>query len=175
MKKLFLSLAMMMAVVFSANAQEFSKGDMTLGGIVSLEIASQKDLYSDRYYEVAPSFRYFFADKWAVGATLDLEHGSYKDKINDTKSKYNDLYLAPNISYIFPIGERWGMENKVSLYLRLNNGFATSLYYIPSFYFFINDSWAINAYAGAVGYKFEGEQFDFHVGSYVGCGVSWRF
>ena len=175
MKKLFLSLAMMMAVVFSANAQEFSKGDMTLGGTVSFDISSQKDFYSEHDFSISPAFRYFFADNWAVGATLSLENGVYKDKFNDTKSKYNNIYLAPNISYVFSIGERWGMANTVSLYLGLNDSFSTSLYYIPSFYFFINDNWAINAYAGVLGYDFDAKYFNFNIGSYVGCGVYWRF
>lgn len=177
MKKLFLSLAMMMAVVFSANAQQYSKGDMTVGGYAYLNSSFDKD-YQYIEMTVGPTFNWFFADNWSLGATIEGVSGIdfYKDANGDKVSDaYNSLYFSPGISYVFGIGQRWGMINTVYADLGSNEGdFGWALMYAPSFYFFINDNWAVNVKIGSVGYNSTYENFGFNVGS-LGAGISWRF
>lgn len=177
MKKLFLSLAMLMAVVFSANAQQYSKGDMTVGGYAYLTSSFDKD-YHNIELTVGPTFSWFFADNWSVGATIEDCNGvEFYDDINGDKvtDTYNSFYFSPEISYVFGIGERWGMSNTVYADLGSRAGdFDWSIMYAPSFYFFINDNWAVNVNVGSIGYNAYYKSFGFNVGS-LGAGISWRF
>lgn len=106
MKKfLVLCIGMLMACTVTVNAQ--SKGDMYLGGNLSLGVSTTgiKNFDSETTvgFGIAPEFGYFFANKWKVGMGISY----YVQEETHTMS------FMPNIAYYVPI--------------------VKNLYYVPEF------------------------------------------
>ena len=189
MKKFLLSAAMLMAVVLGVNAQNFEKGDMTLGGMVNLGASLNKNNNSFSY-SLRPEFNYYILEHFAVGVCGEIYRTGGKDKNADPKVKNRELSFAlcPQVSYEIPFGERWGFSNTLSLAVEWSKGKtivdnvttkgdlanAVSLYYYPGVYCFMNDNWFFDLGAGVLGYDFNADTFN--IGVYdLYFGLHYRF
>jgi len=109
MKKFFLSVAIVAAMAFAAQAQT-DQGTLFLGGSLGFESATSKEKSGNTTtngpkitnFTIAPGVGFFVADKFAIGA--DLSYGSTivtrKVGTTDVKSKGNTFGVRPYVRVI---------------------------------------------------------------------------
>jgi opacity protein-like surface antigen len=104
MKKLLLTTVALVAIIAGANAQNFKKGDWTLGANLSeLNLShtfSYKSSYSTTSFRLATNVGYFVFDKFAVEASAGISYSRLRSEIKTNSSSFT---WGAGVRY-YPIG-----------------------------------------------------------------------
>lgn len=122
MKQVVISLLVVLSMItFTTNAQE--KGEMSLGGNVTLGVTSLGSDYSDTEltFSVAPEFGYFVAKNVKVGLQLEYSINSLLSDFPPLPTSLSNVYSKNVTTHSFAV-----MPN-FSYYVRLVDKF----YYVP--------------------------------------------
>lgn len=122
MKQVLISLLVVLSMItFTTNAQE--KGEMSVGGNVTLGVTSLGSDYSDTEltFSVAPEFGYFVAKNVKVGLQLEYSINSLLSDFPPLPTSLSNVYSKNVTTHSFAV-----MPN-FSYYVRLVDKF----YYVP--------------------------------------------
>lgn len=95
MKKVMISLALVIAMSFSAAAQQGSKW---LGGGLTISSTDDGNDNTTSNFSISPRFGYYFNDKWAVGFGLSYSSTTQEDA-SSNEIKTTGLGLVPFLRY----------------------------------------------------------------------------
>ena len=107
MKRLIISMALLLAVTLTAKAQ-ISQGVMLVGGSLGFQTVKEKyesgsvsvDAGSGTGFSLAPQFGYFFIDNLAGGVVLDFASSSFEPDGGE-KQTSTDITFGPFARYYF--------------------------------------------------------------------------
>lgn len=99
MKKGFFVLALLVGVVFQANAQE--KGRFWVGGNFNFLTTDQEDDMKTTSFSVSPEFGYSFSERWAAGIRFGYSQTKidYEGSQSSQKVKNDKFTVAPFARY----------------------------------------------------------------------------
>lgn len=103
MKKLLLSLAIVMGVAVSSNAQEVGK--MWVGGSVGIGSTKVDGLERSTSYKIIPEFGYVVSENLGIGVSLGYAHNEGTALEGATKTKTNEFTINPFVRYSFLKGD----------------------------------------------------------------------
>lgn len=105
MKRLFLSLAVILSFSTVVNAQNVGK--MWIGGSVGVNTSKVKDGDRLTNYNIIPEVGYMLSDNWGLGVKLGYTHNEYNSE--STKMKSDGFMVNPFARYAFLKGDLGGL------------------------------------------------------------------
>lgn len=108
MKKLLLTVAIIVAATTAANAQWFIGGNVGFGNnketatFSSSGLPTEKSTETTNYFSIAPKVGYIFNDKWSAGLAVEFFQNTLKVTETDTPDHKNTLSVfgfAPFVRY----------------------------------------------------------------------------
>lgn len=155
MKKIYFFVLFLLATTLAAEAQT-AKGNMMIGGTVTVESTSNQNDSKGGHTIFSPSFGYFISDNLAVGAGIGYDQTtSETGGNNNVKYVYTTTSFTPFIRYYkFTSSENFAFFATGSIgingYKEKTDGDETyksngmSIGISPGFAFFFNKHWAVD-------------------------------
>lgn len=106
MKKLLLSLTVLISMVVGANAQEV--GQMWAGGSVGFNTSKTDGFDRHTNYRIIPEFGYVVSSDWGIGVKLGYGH-SELSTTTSSKEKVDEFTINPFARYSFLKGDIGGL------------------------------------------------------------------